>query len=178
MDVSILHFINLQFSNSFFDIFFPSITDLHKTWQFKFLALPTLFGLLVFYRRWTGFFLFLGLAISFSLSDKFGSVLKHFWQRARPFEVDSAIIQRSPAGGFSFPSNHSINMFCFAVFLAYFFPRYRIPFFIIAFLVAYSRLYNGVHFPSDVMSGALIGSGFGYLGARLTDLWNKRRIRG
>jgi len=55
-----------------------------------------------------------------------------------------------------------------AFFLSRFFPQYRVLFFTIASLVAFSRIYNGVHFPADVFAGALIGSTFGYFGSKAT----------
>lgn len=168
-DQALFHFINTNLSNPYFDIFFPAITDLHKTWGFRFVFLPIILALMIYFHRLKGLIIFIGLALSQGLGDKIGSIGKHFWQRPRPFEIpELETIQRSAAGGFSFPSNHALNMFCVAYFLSVFFPRGRWVFFVCAFLVAMSRVYNGVHFPFDVISGGVLGVFVGLLGATIT----------
>ena len=57
----------------------------------------------------------------------------------------------------SFPSGHSATAFACATTLAAFAPRYRVPFLVLAAAIAYSRLYNGVHYPLDVLAGSLLG---------------------
>jgi len=58
----------------------------------------------------------------------------------------------------SFPSGHTATSFACATVLAAFAPRLRIPLYVLAAAVAYSRLYNGVHFPLDVVAGAVLGT--------------------
>jgi undecaprenyl-diphosphatase len=167
LDRALLHLINGTLTHPFFDVFFPSITDLHKTNVFRLVFVPFLFLLWVSLYRVRGFVIFFFLIVSLGIADLAGKFAKHFWERARPFTDIPDIIQRSDAGGFSFPSNHSVNMFCAAVFLSSFFPRFRIPLFTMAGLVAYSRIYNGVHYPSDVVAGMILGSIVGLLAANL-----------
>lgn len=57
----------------------------------------------------------------------------------------------------SFPSGHAASAFACAATLAWALPRYRIPLFVLAAGVAWSRVYVGVHYPLDVLVGALIG---------------------
>lgn len=185
LDQHLLGWINGPGSTPFLDVFFPAITDLHKTWQFKFILIPALFISFVLYRRIEGVIIFIGFALSLALSDFTGGLIKHFFQRQRPFEISAEIIQRSPAGGFSFPSNHAANMFCMFFFLTVFFPKYRSLYLLIAILVSYSRIYNGVHFPSDVIAGAFWGGFCGIVGSEFTQKvihhWNllwKDRSRG
>jgi len=59
----------------------------------------------------------------------------------------------------SFPSAHTAYAFMMATFLAYWFPRYRIIFYIIAGFIGWTRIYLGVHYPTDVIPGALLGYG-------------------
>lgn len=180
LDQSLLFLINQTTSNSFFDWFFPAITDMHKTNIFKFGFLPLLF--VVFLYKWGLKILifFSGLALSLGLNDWLGSQFKHFFSRPRPFEVFHQVIQRSEAGGFSFPSNHAANTFCAAMFFSLFFPKGRWFFFTFAFLVSYSRVYNGVHYPIDIFAGALlgmsVGSSLGWLMKKINTVWAKRKF--
>jgi undecaprenyl-diphosphatase len=59
----------------------------------------------------------------------------------------------------SFPSGHTVYAFMMATLLAYWFPRYRIIFYIIAGFIGWTRIYLGLHYPTDVISGALLGYG-------------------
>lgn len=178
LDLALFHLINLQMANPFFDVFFPTITDLHKTDAFRIIFLPFVLLLFIYLHRLRGLVMFLLLGLSLGLSDALGGIAKRYWLRPRPFTAEVDFIQRSAAGGYSFPSNHSMNMFCAAVFLSMLFPRFRIAFFAFAFLVALSRIYNGVHYPSDVIGGALIGSFFGFVGAKIALQINQRIEKG
>lgn len=166
LDQQIFRLFNIDLAFAFGDQFFPAITDLHYTWGFKFVFVPFLLFLFVRSKKWDGVIVFFGLAITLGIADFLGSRLKHLFDRPRPFEVLEAI-QRSPAGGYSFPSNHTISMFAMAFFMSYFFPKLRWLFFTIAVLVAYSRIYNGVHYPSDVLGGIIVGSTCGIIGSQL-----------
>jgi undecaprenyl-diphosphatase len=73
--------------------------------------------------------------------------------RHRPFEH-----QLGPATTtHSFPSGHTATSFACATVLAALAPRLRVPFVVLATLIALSRLYNGDHFPLDVIAGAILG---------------------
>ncbi len=90
--------------------------------------------------------------------------LKVIVARPRPFIVDSSVVPLvSPPPGFSFPSVHTASSF--AAVGALFFSRNRlwIPALILAILIAFSRLYVYVHFPTDVLAGIAFGLLFGYL---------------
>ncbi|MGZ5278364.1 MAG: phosphatase PAP2 family protein [Pseudobdellovibrionaceae bacterium] len=176
IDQAVFHLINIQMANPAFDIFFPAITDLHKTNIFRIVFIPFLLILWFYLYRLRGLAMAVLLAISLGLSDVFGAMAKRYWMRPRPFSTELDFIQRSGAGGFSFPSNHAANMFCAAFFLSAFFPRFRILFFTIAILVCISRIYNGVHYPSDIIAGAIIGTFFGVFGSKVAQqivLWIK-----
>ena len=63
----------------------------------------------------------------------------------------------------SFPSAHAVNMFGQAMLLTLFYKRWAALFFTIATLIGISRIYIGIHYPSDVTGGALIGAAVGFL---------------
>src|SRR6185312_90854 len=64
-------------------------------------------------------------------------------------------------GGHSFPSGHAAGSFAFAAFVALRAPRWAVPAILWAVLVAWSRVVLGVHYPSDVLAGALLGTAVG-----------------
>lgn len=67
----------------------------------------------------------------------------------------------------SFPSGHSATSFACATVLAALAPRLRVPLYALAVLIAFSRLYNGAHFPLDVLGGAVLGACVGVVVLRL-----------
>jgi membrane-associated phospholipid phosphatase len=73
----------------------------------------------------------------------------------------------------SFPSGHSAAAFAFATGVGYVMPAAGVPLHAIAALVAYSRVHTGVHYPGDVLVGALMGT----MLAQLTTQWLARRGR-
>jgi len=169
IDYSLLHLINTQLASAWGNSFFPNITDLHKILAFQLIAYPLL--LLTYYLKYKkkGVALFFGLVFTLTLNDAFGgNVVKKYFQRPRPFQnQEIEVLQRSPAGGYSFYSNHAANMTAFATYTTLTLPAlayFSIP---AAILVSYSRIYNGVHYPSDVFCGALVGLFFGWLISQL-----------
>jgi len=92
-------------------------------------------------------------------------VLKPFVARIRPCDVDSAMQLLIPhPEGFSFPSGHTGAAFAAASALYFGRSRLKIPAFILAVLIGFSRLYLYVHYPTDVLAGALLGIMLGWLG--------------
>jgi len=89
--------------------------------------------------------------------------LKFLVQRQRPLFVLEMASKLSPGPGEildpSFPSAHAAFSFMMAALLALWFPRYRILFFIVAGFVSWTRIYLGLHYPADVIAGAILGYG-------------------
>jgi membrane-associated phospholipid phosphatase len=68
----------------------------------------------------------------------------------------------------SFPSGHAASAFAFATGVGNVLPREAVPLHALAALVAYSRVHTGVHYPVDVIAGAVVGTAVGQLTARTT----------
>lgn len=161
LDLFIFKMINQNFSNEFFDVIFPNITDLHKNKYFIILLLITLFFLFQKnYSKKNSLFALLFLIVSLAFSDGTGNLLfKQTFKRPRPAEnIETTAVVRSPFGGYSLISNHAANTFNIAYFVSSVYPPSRMYFYTFASLVAYSRVYNGVHYPFDVIFGAIYGT--------------------
>jgi undecaprenyl-diphosphatase len=95
-------------------------------------------------------------------ADLLSLAIKAAVGRPRPFE---AIPEADPllggVVGSSFPSGHAATSFAGAVFLAFAMPRVALALFALATAVGYSRVYVGVHYPADVLAGAILGAAVG-----------------
>jgi membrane-associated phospholipid phosphatase len=93
------------------------------------------------------------------------SIIKYTIDRPRPFETYPDIEKAAPAGSPSFPSGHTSDAFSLATSLSIAYPKWYVivPSYAWAVTVAYSRMHLGVHYPSDVLAGALVGAGSAYL---------------
>jgi membrane-associated phospholipid phosphatase len=93
------------------------------------------------------------------------TMLKSLISRERPFVTYPDIVKLSEAGNSSFPSGHTLEGFAVASAFSILIPKRKlyIPVFIWASVVAYSRMALGVHYPSDVLGGMLIGSFIGWI---------------
>ena len=84
-------------------------------------------------------------------------IIKHIVRRVRPCNKLENINAISLPKSYSFPSGHTLSSFAAAEMLSMYFTEYKLLFMLIAFLIALSRLYLYVHYPTDVISGIIIG---------------------
>lgn len=154
-DAFLFYLINQKSQNSFFDWFMPFITDL-KNFIFLLLALTVW----ILYRQKKAgiiFLIFMGLtlAITDQLSSSF---LKDMIGRIRPCHTLVEVRLLTDCNtSYSFPSSHAVNIFAGAFFLAKPLKKFSIFFYALASLVAYSRVYIGIHYPFDALGGATLG---------------------
>lgn len=153
-DYTVILFIQSHFHNPVTDFLFPPITALGNA---GILWILTAIIMLCFRktRKW-GLLLGASLAITFLLNDLLIKPLVH---RSRPCDLYPAVellIQRPSS--YSFPSGHSASSFTSAVVLFHCNRRLGITALVLAALIAFSRVFLFVHFPTDILTGALLGT--------------------
>lgn len=179
IDKSLFFLINHGTSNALFDVAMPFITSKNYL-----LLIPYL--LYVLYRAYesqkpearsqksefdtkTVLWAFVLAAFAFLLSDWLGNEIKHIIRRIRPCNVLEGVkLLVGCTKSYSMPSNHATNSFAAAVVL-YYFTRRNIPVLlsiyplILATIIAFSRVYVGVHYVGDVVVGALFGTAIAFV---------------
>ena len=95
--------------------------------------------------------------IGFAVNLGIMFLLKQAVHRPRPFETLSGVIALDGENTSSFPSGHTANAFYGAAFLSEFYKKFSGVFYFLGLVVFISRIYLGVHYPSDALAGAVIG---------------------
>lgn len=152
MELSILHAIQ-QIHTPWLDavmIFFTRLGDDGILW----IALGV--GFLFFKKtRRCGVYILLSLLLSALIGKVF---LKNLIERPRPFMVDSSVVLKiTPPGSFSFPSGHTLDAFTSATAIYFSDRKTGIVAFVVASLIAFSRMYLFLHYPTDILGGIIIG---------------------
>jgi undecaprenyl-diphosphatase len=115
----------------------------------------------IVYRRYQLFGMTL---LTIVIADTSNFVLKQVFDRERPnVRYDEPEPLLHPPSSNSFPSGHAATSFAAATVIAAAAPRLRVPLYVLAALIAWSRVYVGVHYPVDVFVGAVYGLVLGLL---------------
>jgi undecaprenyl-diphosphatase len=106
---------------------------------------------------------FFHLLLLYAIQSAVAYSIKFLINRKRPLIFLETVTQLPKSQGEildpSFPSAHTFCVFMMATLLATWFPRYRIIFYIVAAFIGWTRIYLGLHFPTDVIAGGLLGYG-------------------
>ena len=156
IDKNLMIWINNSLSNHFFDLSMPIITN-ENLWI---LPILILIGYLCYFSGKRGKIAIVILLLTAISCDAFcAQILKPWIGRIRPSHeiVDQINLLVGKGGKWSFPSNHAANSFAAATVLSYFYERFKIASYSLAFLIALSRIYVGVHYPGDIIAGGMIG---------------------
>jgi undecaprenyl-diphosphatase len=167
-DIDLFLYLN-SFHNTFWD-YCMSLFTTTQTWLLFYLTV-----LIYIFRKHhqKAFLIIIGLALIVTLADQGAGIFKEAFERLRPsHDPDIAPLAHNflkKGGLYSFVSAHSANAFSFAVFSSLIFRNklYSIFIFTWALLIAYTRVYLGVHFPADIICGGLLGALIGWLVFRI-----------
>ena len=179
LDKELFLFLNQETRNWLFDVVLPFLTDINRK-PIGIVILAILWLLLLTKGGRPGRIAALLLIPTIALSDQLNSsFLKFLVDRPRPcHELANVHLLVGCGSGYSFPSSHAVNNFAAAMVLSYFLPRWTWAFFCYASVICFSRIYVGVHYPSDVIAGAMIGLVVGFLvivAFRQAEEWWRRR---
>jgi undecaprenyl-diphosphatase len=161
IDLMLFRCINGSLNNWLFDVFFTFITEIKYFYPIYAVALAGL----IYFRRREGLVVVLLMILTIVISDQISSsLIKPLVGRIRPCSaLEGVRLLVGCGGGKSFPSSHAVNNFAGVFVLSSFFPRQAPWLYVFACLVALSRVYVGVHYPSDIYAGAVIGTSIGVL---------------
>jgi undecaprenyl-diphosphatase len=175
IDVAVFRFLNTTIANPAGDVLWPIITDYNKQLPIQILLIGVWLWLMIrggARGRTAALMVIPVLVVSDQLSSTF---IKAWIGRIRPcaevggIPVVPGIRMLVDCGpGKSFPSSHAVNNFAIATMFTMYYPRVRPWVFAFAALVALSRPAVGVHYPSDILGGAVIGTAVAFL---LVSLW-------
>ena len=173
LDVTLFRFGNETLSCWAGDVFFPYITEIRNL---ELVYAVLLIGVMIRFKK-RGIVAVLLLFITIAVSDQISStIIKNAIGRIRPcIELENVRLLIGCGPGKSFPSSHAVNNFAAATLLAFFFRKAMPYLMVFASLQAFSRVYVGVHYPSDIIGGAVIGWGISFLLLKLYE-WTSTAI--
>lgn len=168
LDFFILDLIQTHLRCGFLDTLMPAVTELGDGGIFFLLCAATL--LLFPKTRRVGAAMAIGLVLEAVCCNL---IVKPLVARPRPCDLRAVQLLIPRPGGFSFPSGHTAVAFTAA--FSFYFSRSRLwlPALVLAALIAFSRLYLYVHYPTDVLAGAMLGVMVGWFACALVRLTRK-----
>ena len=177
LDVTIFRLINGRLHTPFLDVAMRLVTT-QENW---YVVLLIAWVALIIWGGHRGRMAAAMLVVAVALSDQITcSLLKPLVARLRPCNALDAETVRLIVGGskaFSFPSAHASNSFAMAAVASWRFENASVLFYGFAALVAYSRVYAGLHYPSDVVAGAILGFVVGWFSTWLVSSITRRLTR-
>ena len=174
-DAAILLWIQDILRNPFLDVIFKTITHLGDKGIF-WISLSLVFCIFKKTRK-AGFFALFALLSSVLVNNV---ILKNVIGRIRPYEIIAGLeCIIAHATDASFPSGHTGASFAAAIVYLFKLPKkISIPALIMAALIGFSRLYVGIHYPTDVFAGAITGAALGIsvciIGDFIIKKWNEK----
>ncbi|MGN1408992.1 MAG: phosphatase PAP2 family protein [Eubacteriales bacterium] len=169
-EVGILHSLHDFLECEFLDGFFSAITHLADGGIFWII----LAVVLLFFKKTRRAGITMAFALILGLI--FGNIIiKPLTARIRPYDFDTSIVLLIPPEvEYSFPSGHTLASVEGAVSVWLYHKKAGTAAIILAFLIAFSRLYLMVHYPLDVIAGALLGVIFAFAASKLADILIKK----
>ncbi len=164
-ELKILDFIGDKMQCAFLDFILPLITKLGDKGIFWIILAVVL--LCIPKTRKIGLSMGIALIIGLLVGNVF---LKNVVARIRPYDLNTGVeLLISKLSDFSFPSGHTLASFEGATVLLIKNKKLGIPAMILAVIIAFSRLYLYVHYPSDVLAGAILGIAIAFLACFIVD---------
>lgn len=128
-----------------------------------------IFLLLFLVKNFRKYWAMVVLALVSAAVARFGatSLIRHFWHRNRPFIDNHVNLLFNYSNEASFPSGHATFYFALATVVFLKNKKAGILFYLGAFLICLGRVFSGIHWPSDILAGAVIGVIIGWLGSKI-----------
>ena len=160
IDFSVFQSIN-QFAGRF-----PLLDKVMVFFADKFGYVLVILVFVIFWQKWK----IIVQSFLAAIISRFGitEIIRFFWERPRPFVENNVNLILSHDATGSFPSGHAAFYFAIAAVVYFYNKKIGLLFFLAAFLISLARVFAGVHWPSDILAGALVGIVSGWLVIRLS----------